>query len=76
MNAERAIGDTLEFDRAVKVARRFADEGGGALIIVLADARNRLLTCGTVPMSRPCRTQRSRHSSPRLTKKGGRSFPD
>ncbi len=37
MDAERAIGDTLEFDRAVEVARRFADEEGGTLIIVLAD---------------------------------------
>src|SRR5215467_10697161 len=52
-DAERAIGDTLEFDRAVKVVRRIADEEGSALIIVLADARNRLLTRGTVPMSRP-----------------------
>src|SRR5262249_53593672 len=37
MDAERAIGDTLEFDRAVDVARRFADEEGSTLIIVLAD---------------------------------------
>jgi len=37
MDAERAIGDTLEFDRAVEVARRFADEEGSTLIIVLAD---------------------------------------
>ena len=75
-DAERAIGDTLEFDRAVKVVRRIADEEGSALIIALADARNRLLTRGTVPMSRPGWTQRSRRSSPRRTKKGVRSFPD
>src|SRR5262249_60645725 len=37
MDAERAIGDTLEFDRAVGVARRFADAAGDTLIIVLAD---------------------------------------
>lgn len=37
MDAERAIGDTLEFDRAVEVARKFADEAGNTLVIVLAD---------------------------------------
>jgi alkaline phosphatase len=37
MDAERAIGDVIEFDRAVDVARRFADEAGDTLIIVLAD---------------------------------------
>ena len=37
MDAERAIGDTLEFDRAVAVAKNFADEAGDTLIIVLAD---------------------------------------
>ncbi|HZF38018.1 MAG TPA: alkaline phosphatase [Blastocatellia bacterium] len=37
MDAERAIGDTLEFDRAVEVARRFADKADDTLIIVLAD---------------------------------------
>ena len=37
MDAERAIGDTIEFDRAVDVARRFADSAGDTLVIVLAD---------------------------------------
>src|SRR5262249_43278137 len=37
MDADRAIDDTIEFDRAVDVARRFADKAGDTLVIVLAD---------------------------------------
>jgi alkaline phosphatase len=37
MDAERAIDDTIEFDRAVEVARRFADDADNTLVIVLAD---------------------------------------
>jgi alkaline phosphatase len=37
MDAERSIGDAIELDRAVEVARRFADKAGDTLIIVLAD---------------------------------------
>jgi len=37
MDAERAIGEVIEFDRAVEVARRFADEEGDTLVLVMAD---------------------------------------
>ena len=37
MDAERALGDTLEFDRAVEVARNFADAAGNTLVLVMAD---------------------------------------
>jgi alkaline phosphatase len=38
MDAERAVGDTIEFDRAVAVARHFADNvDSRTLVIVLAD---------------------------------------
>jgi alkaline phosphatase len=37
MDTERAIGDTLEFDRAVKVARDWADRLGDTVVVVLAD---------------------------------------
>ncbi len=37
MDAERAIGEVIEFDRAVDVARRFAEETGDTLVLVLAD---------------------------------------
>src|SRR5215475_1054896 len=37
MDAERSIDDVIELDRAVEVARRFADKAGDTLIIVLAD---------------------------------------
>ncbi|HEX9050043.1 MAG TPA: alkaline phosphatase [Anaeromyxobacter sp.] len=37
MDAERAIGEVLELDRAVEVARRFADDSGDTLVVVLAD---------------------------------------
>jgi alkaline phosphatase len=37
MDAERAIGETLEFDDAVASVRRFADRSGDTIIIVTAD---------------------------------------
>jgi len=37
MDADRAVGETLEFDRAVGVARRFADSNEGTVVVVLAD---------------------------------------
>jgi alkaline phosphatase len=37
MDADRVIGETLEFDAAVGVARRFADQAGDTVIVVLAD---------------------------------------
>ena len=37
MDAERAIGDTIEFDNAVAVAKSFAEKDGNTLILVLAD---------------------------------------
>jgi alkaline phosphatase len=37
MDADRVIGETLEFDAAVGVARRFADQAGDTVVVVLAD---------------------------------------
>jgi alkaline phosphatase len=37
MDAERAIGETLEFDDAVAVARAFAERDGRTLVLVLSD---------------------------------------
>lgn len=37
MDADRAIGETLEFDRAVGVARKWADRLGDTTVLVLAD---------------------------------------
>ena len=37
MDADRAMGEVLEFDRAVGVARRFADVHEGTVVVVLAD---------------------------------------
>jgi alkaline phosphatase len=37
MDADRAIGETLEFDRAVGVARKWADRLGNTTVLVLAD---------------------------------------
>jgi alkaline phosphatase len=37
MDADRVIGETLELDAAVGVARRFADQAGDTVIVVLAD---------------------------------------
>lgn len=37
MDADRVIGEMIEFDNAVAVARRFADQVGDTLVLVLAD---------------------------------------
>lgn len=37
MDADRAIDEVLEFDRAVGVARKWADQLGNTIVIVLAD---------------------------------------
>jgi alkaline phosphatase len=37
MDADRVVGETIEFDNAVGVARRFADRAGDTVIVVLAD---------------------------------------
>lgn len=37
MDADRAIWDTIEFDRAVKVCRDFAEHDGNTLVIVVSD---------------------------------------
>lgn len=37
MDADRVIGETIEFDNAVGVARRFAERAGNTVVVVLAD---------------------------------------
>ena len=37
MDADRAIGETIEFDNAVDVCRKFAEAQGDTIVIVLAD---------------------------------------
>src|SRR5262249_41196873 len=37
MDADRVIDETIEFDNAVAVARRFADKVGDTLVIVVSD---------------------------------------
>ncbi len=37
MDADRVIDETIEFDNAVGVAKRFADQAGDTVIVVLAD---------------------------------------
>jgi alkaline phosphatase len=37
MDPDRAIGEVIEFDNAIGVARRFADQAGDTVIVVLAD---------------------------------------
>jgi alkaline phosphatase len=37
MDADRVIGETLEFDAAIGVARRFAEQRDDTLVVVLAD---------------------------------------
>ena len=37
MDADRVIGETIEFDNAVGVVRRFAEKAGDTVVVVLAD---------------------------------------
>jgi alkaline phosphatase len=37
MDADRVVGETIEFDNAVGVARRFAEQAGDTVVVVLAD---------------------------------------
>ncbi len=37
MDADRVIGETIEFDNAVGVVRRFAEKAGNTVVVVLAD---------------------------------------
>src|SRR5262249_31734133 len=37
MDADRVIDETIEFDRAIAVARAFADQAGDTMVVVLAD---------------------------------------
>lgn len=49
---ERAVWDTIEMDRAVGVAKDFADKNGDTLVIVVADHSHSVSVYGTVDYSK------------------------
>lgn len=49
---ERAVWDTIEMDKAVGVAKDYADEHGDTLVIVVADHSHSISVYGTVDYSR------------------------
>lgn len=52
MDWERAVWDTIELDKAVGIAKDFADENGETLVIVVADHSHSVSVFGTVDYSK------------------------
>lgn len=52
MDWERAVWDTIELDRAVGVAKDFAEKNGDTMIIVVADHSHSVSVYGTVDYSK------------------------
>lgn len=52
MDWERAIWDTIEMDKAVGIAKDYADEHGDTLVIVVADHSHSISVYGTVDDSK------------------------
>lgn len=52
MDWERAVWDTIEMDKAVGVAKDFADKNGDTLVIVVADHSHSVSVYGTVDYSK------------------------
>ncbi|MHC1771870.1 MAG: alkaline phosphatase [Flexilinea sp.] len=52
MEWERAVWDTIEMDKAVGIAKDFADENGETLVIVVADHSHSVSVYGTVDYSK------------------------
>lgn len=52
MDWERAIWDTIEMDKAVGIAKDYADEHGDTLVIVVADHSHSISVYGTVDYSK------------------------
>lgn len=52
MDWERAVWDTIELDKAVGIAKAYADEHGDTLVIVVADHSHSVSVYGTVDYSK------------------------
>lgn len=52
MDWERAVWDTIEMDKAVGIAKDYADEHGDTLVIVVADHSHSVSVYGTVDYSK------------------------
>ncbi|GHU74880.1 alkaline phosphatase [Clostridia bacterium] len=79
MDWERAVWDTIEFDKAVGVAKAFADQNGDTLVIVVADHSHSISVYGTLDNSKSGADKIQLYENagyPTYTDSDGDGFPD
>jgi alkaline phosphatase len=79
MDWERAIWDAVEFDKAIGVAKRFADINKDTLIIVVGDHSHSVSVYGTIDNSKSGRDRVMVYENalfPTYTYRNGAGFPD
>jgi alkaline phosphatase len=79
MDWERSIWDTIEFDKAIGVAKRFADINKDTLIIVVGDHNHSVSVYGTIDNSKSGRDRVRVYENalfPTYTYRNGTGFPD
>ena len=79
MDWERAIWDTVEFDKAIGVAKRFADINKDTLIIIIGDHSHSFSVYGTIDNSKTGRDSVRVYEDaqfPTYTYENGTGFPD
>ncbi len=79
MEWERAVWDTIEMDKAVGLAKQYADEHGDTLVIVVADHSHSVSVYGTVDYSKSGRNAVRTYEKaefPTYVDHDGDGFPD
>ncbi len=79
MDWERAVWDTIEMDKAVGLAKQYADEHGDTLVIVVADHSHSVSVYGTVDYSKSGRDAVRTYEKaefPTYADHDGDGFPD
>jgi len=79
MDWERSIWDTIEFDKAIGVAKRFADINKDTLVIVVGDHSHSFSVYGTIDNSKSGRDAVRVYEAaeyPTYTYNNGTGFPD
>jgi alkaline phosphatase len=79
MDWERAMWDTIEFDKAIGVAKRFADTNKETLVIVVGDHSHSVSVYGTIHNSQSGRDAVRVYENalfPTYTYENGTGFPD
>ncbi|GHU67957.1 alkaline phosphatase [Clostridia bacterium] len=79
MDWERAVWDTIEFDKAVGVAKDFADQNDDTMVIVVADHSHSISVYGTLDNSKSGANKIQLYENagyPTYTDSDGDGFPD